>query len=124
MISRFDSKALPNFVPPSNHGFWLNGLNRKNETLGKGTACRKRSRKWQRDERREWVGTPLVGYTAGSAAWRWRSRGSNACHPCAANPWADLIIVSRRTSAAEFRPRHHLRRGPFRRTKCSHLEVG
>ena len=66
MISRFDSKALPNFVPPPNHGYWLNGLNRKNETLGKGTLCRKRSRKGQRDERREWVGTPVVGYTAGT----------------------------------------------------------
>ena len=42
------------------HGFILprkNGVNPKNETLGKGTLCRERNCKWQRNERREWGGT-------------------------------------------------------------------
>ena len=33
---------------------WKNGLNPKNETLGKGTLCRERNCKWQRNE---WGGT-------------------------------------------------------------------
>jgi hypothetical protein len=44
------------------------GLNPKNETLGKGTLCRERNCKWQRNERHGWGGTQK-----NSAAWRSRS---------------------------------------------------
>src|SRR5215469_11356680 len=100
--------------------FWLNGLEPKNETRGKGTLCRKRSRKWQRDERRN---TTRGLHRRHSAAWQGRNRRSNAGHPCAANPWADLI-----TSVEALLPLNSDRDTTFdvvcRRTKCSHLEVG